>query len=158
MIELVHAEERHLSAIGKLWWEFMLFHRDIDAWFTPREGSIPSFLENHVKRFMSSDKGLVLIAMENEEVVGYSLSEVQGPSPAMKQEKWGYIDQMAVTERYRRRGIGEKMLGEIMAWFKSKGVDRVELELTARNFVSYNFWHKHGFKDYTHRLYLEKKK
>jgi ribosomal protein S18 acetylase RimI-like enzyme len=105
---------------------------------------------------MHSDNGLALVAIENGIVVGYSLSEVQGQSPAMKQDKWGYIDQMAVTESYRRRGVGEKMYTEIMAWFESKGIKRVELELTAKNSVSYSFWRKHGFKDYMHRLYLER--
>jgi GNAT superfamily N-acetyltransferase len=158
MFELIRAEHRHLPAIGKLWWEFMLFHQAIDDWFTPREGTIPSFLEHHVNRFMNSDKCLVLVAVENETVVSYSLSEIQGPSPAMKLEKWGYIDQMAVTESHRRKGVGEKMFAEIMIWFKSNGVARMELELTARNYISYNFWRKHGFKDYMHRLYLEQNK
>jgi ribosomal protein S18 acetylase RimI-like enzyme len=156
MMELVRAEEHHLPAIGKLWWEFMLFHQAVDTWFTPREGSVSHFLEHHVSKFMHSDNGLVLVAIENGTVVGYSLSEIQGPSPATKQDKWGYIDQMAVTESYRRRGVGEKMYTEIMAWFEFKGVSRVELELTARNYISYSFWRKHGFKDYMHRLYLER--
>lgn len=158
MIEVIRAEECHLPAIGRLWWEFILFHQAIDSRFAVREGSIPHFLENHVSRFMRSDDGLVLVANENETVVGYSLAEVQGPFPiSLKQDRWGYIDQVAVTESHRRKGIGEKMLSEIMAWFKSKGISRVELELTAQNSVSYSFWRKHGFKDYMHRLYLESK-
>jgi GNAT superfamily N-acetyltransferase len=123
-----------------------------------REGSISHFLENHVSRFTHSDDGMVPVALENGTAVGYSLSEVQGPIPiSLKQEKWGYMDQMAVTESHRRRGVGEKMLGEIMAWFKSKGIYRVELDLTARNSVSYSFWRKHGFKDYMHRLFFDSK-
>jgi len=155
MIELVRAQEHHVSDICKLWWEFMLFHEDIDPWFTPREGSIPGFQEHHLGRFMQSENGLVLVALENGKVVGYSLSEVQGPSPSMKQEKWGYIDQVVVTASYRRTGVGQKMLVELLTWLKSKGVNRVELEVTAQNAIGYAFWRKHGFQDYMHRLYLE---
>jgi len=156
MIKVMRAEEHHVSDIGRLWWEFILFHESIDPWFSPREGSIPSFQKNHVGHFMQSENGLVLIALENGKVVGYSLAEVQGPSPGTKQDKWGYIDQMAVTAGYRQKGVGQKMLLEILAWFKFKGVNRVETEVTAKNAVGYSFWRKHGFKDYVHRLYLDK--
>ena len=48
------------------------------------------------------------------------------------------------------------MLVEILAWLKSKGVNRVELEVTAQNTIGYSFWKKHGFQAYMHRLYLNK--
>ena len=156
MIEVVRAEEHHVSDIGRLWWEFIRFHKDIDTWFTPQEDSIPGFQEHHVGRFMRSENGLVLVALDNGKVVGYSLSEVRAPSPGMKQDRWGYIDQVAVTANYRREGVGQKMLVEILAWLKSKGVNRVELEVTAQNAIGYSFWRKHGFQDYVHCLYLEK--
>jgi GNAT superfamily N-acetyltransferase len=153
MAQIVRAEEKHVTEIGKLWWEFMLFHEEIDAWFTPREGSIPGFEENAVRRIMQSEKGHVLVALDKDRVVGFSLSEIQGPSKGMAREKWGYIDTMAVTEACRRKGVGQKMLDEILAWFRSKGVERVELNFTAQNVVADSFWLKHGFKVYMHRLY-----
>jgi len=155
MIKIVRAEEKHIHDIGKLWWEFMFFHQDIDPWFTPRENSIPGFEENQVRRFMNSDKGQVLVALDGEKVVGFSLSEIQGPSAPMKREKWGYIDTVAVTAYYRRKGMGQRMLVEILAWFRSKGVERVELQTTAQNAVANSFWQKHGFKIYMHRLYRD---
>lgn len=155
MIEIVRAEEHHISDIGRLFGEFIRFHADIDPWFTPVEDAIPDFQEHHLGRFMKSEDGLVLVALENGNVVGYSLSEVKGPSPSLKQEEYGYIDQIAVAASHRRKGVGEKMLVEILAWFASKGFKRVELELTARNAISYAFWRKHGFTDYMHRLYKE---
>ena len=30
MAEIVKAEDRHVKSIGDLWWEFIIFHRDID--------------------------------------------------------------------------------------------------------------------------------
>jgi uncharacterized ferritin-like protein (DUF455 family) len=34
VIEIVRAEEKHVADIGKLWWEFMLFHQEADPIFT----------------------------------------------------------------------------------------------------------------------------
>jgi len=155
MVEIVRAEEHHVSDIGRLWWEFILFHQDIDPWFTPLEDSMQGFQEHHLYRFMQAEDSLVLVALENGQVVGYSLSEVREPSPGLKQEKWGYIDEVAVTASHRRKSTGQKMLAETLAWFKSKGVNRVELEVTAQNVIGYAFWRKHGFMDYMHRLYKE---
>jgi hypothetical protein len=28
MIDVIRAEEKHVTAIGKLWWEFMEFHHN----------------------------------------------------------------------------------------------------------------------------------
>ena len=153
MIEIVKAEEKHVADIGRLWWEFILFHQDIDPIWTPLEGSIPGFIENHLRRFMKSEDGLVLVVGDKGKVIGYSLSEIRRNSPGLKREKYGYIDEMAVTANYQRRGIGEKMLAEIMRWFQSNDIKRVELGTTTQNLVGNSFWQKQGFTIYMNTLY-----
>ena len=155
MIEIVRAEERHISDIDKLWLEFMRFHQDIDPIFTPRDGAVPNFEEDQVRRLMKSEDGLVLVALDEGQVVGYSLSEIKGPMKGYKLEKFGAVGHVAVTAHYRRRGIGEEILREILKWFQSRNIDRVELEVLAKNPVAYSFWKKHGFTDYRHRLYRQ---
>ena len=153
MIKIVKAEEKHVADIGRLWWEFILFHQDIDPIWTPLEGSIPGFIENHLRRFMKSEDGLVLVSGDKGKVVGYSLSEIHRISPGLKREKYGYIDEMAVTANYQRRGIGEKMLADIMRWFQSNDIKRVELGTTTQNLVGNSFWQKQGFMIYMNTLY-----
>jgi ribosomal protein S18 acetylase RimI-like enzyme len=155
MIEIVKAEEKHMAEIGQLWWEFILFHQDIDPIYTSLEGAIPGFIENHLRHFMESEDGLVLVAVDGTKVVGYSLSEVHRISPGLKREKYGYIDDMAVTASYRRKGIGEKLFAEITKWFQSKDIDRVELGTLAKNVVANSFWQKQGFTVYRYTLYKE---
>jgi ribosomal protein S18 acetylase RimI-like enzyme len=114
MIEIIRAEEKHVTAIGKLWWEFMMFHQNLDHIFTPREGATLGFEENQVRRLMKSEEGLVLVAVDNGKVVGYSLAEIRMPNPGFHREKYGYIDDTAVTASHRRRGIGRIMLVEFI--------------------------------------------
>ena len=154
MIEIVRAKERHVSDIGKLWLEFMRFHQDIDPIFTPRDGAVSGFEDEQVRRLMKSEDGLVLVALDGGRVVGYSLSEIRS-SRGLELETFGAVDHVAVTASYRRRGIGEEMLGEIIKWFQSRNIDRVELEVAAKNQVAYSFWKKHEFTDYRHRLYRQ---
>ena len=155
MMKIVRAEEKHITDIGKLWWEFMLFHQKIDPWFTPREGSIPGFEENQVRRLMRSEDGLALVSIDQDKVIGYSLSEITGRSAAFGRDKWGYIHDMVITSKYRRTGVGEKMLIEIIKWFHLKNVDRIELQAASKNLIANSFWQKHGFKIYAHTFYRE---
>jgi GNAT superfamily N-acetyltransferase len=147
-IEVVRAEEKHVNAIGQLWWEFMDVHKKVEPIFTPRDDAIPDFQDNHVHRLMKSEDGLVLVALNETNVVGFSSSEILKPPAGAKREKYGYIDLMAVTADYRRKGIGAKMYGEILQWFKLKNIDRVEVQTTAKNLMANSFWQKQGF----HRL------
>jgi ribosomal protein S18 acetylase RimI-like enzyme len=72
-----------------------------------------------------------------------------------KREKFGYIEEMAVTSAYRRRGIGAGLLKAVLDWFKSEKLDMAELTVAAKNKIGYSFWKKHGFRDYLHHLYLK---
>jgi ribosomal protein S18 acetylase RimI-like enzyme len=155
MIEIIRAEEKHVTAIGKLWWEFMMFHQNLDHIFTPREGATLGFEENQVRRLMNSEEGLVLVAVDNGKVVGYALSEIRMPNPGFHREKYGYIDDTAVTASHRRRGIGRIMLVEIMNWFRTKKIRRVELNTAAQNLTANSFWRKQGFEVYMQTLFKE---
>jgi len=155
LIEIVKAEEKHVSAIGQLWLEFIRFHQDIDPIFTPLDDAVQGFKEEMVHTLMKSEDGLVLVALDGEQVVGYSISEIKEPPKGANRDKYGYIHHMAVTASYRRTGIGEKMFDEIMKWFRLKNVDRIELEITSKNIVSDSFWQKHGFTDYQRILYRQ---
>ncbi len=155
MIEIVKADEKHVTAIGKLWWEFMIFHQNIDHIFTPREGSTLGFEENQVRRLMKSADGLVLVALDSLKVVGYSLSEIHPASPGFHREKYGYIHDIAVTASHRRKGIGKIMVTEIMQWFQANNIHRIELNAAAHNVVANSFWQTQGFEIYMHTLYKE---
>jgi ribosomal protein S18 acetylase RimI-like enzyme len=155
LIEIIEAKEKHIPDITRLWKEFLQFHVDIEPIWTPGEGAEDGQREEQTKPLMASDKGLVLVALDGDEVIGYSISEIKDPPPGPIRPVYGYIHHVAVTEKYRRSGVGEKMFNEILKWFKSKGMDRIELDITSKNYVSSSFWTKMGFEEYTRTLYLE---
>ena len=155
MIEIAKAQECHVEDIGKLFWEFIVFHQNIDAIWTPGNNAIPCFIEDHLSKFMKSEDRLALVALDDSRSIGYSLSEIKRIPPGPKREDYGYIDQLAITAIYRRRGVGEKMYAEIVKWFQSRGIRRIELGTTARNTVANSFWQKQGFTVYMHTLFSE---
>ena len=69
--------------------------------------------------------------------------------------EFGFISDIAVTTEERRNGAGRMMLDQIIGWFKSKQINRVETSVTAMNNIGNAFWDKQGFRDYERVLYLD---
>ncbi len=155
MIKIIEAEEKHIPDITRLWKEFIDFHIEVDPVWIPNEEAEEGQREEQTKPLMKSDKGLVLVALDGDEVIGYSISEIKDPPRGSTRTEYGYIHHMAVTESHRRAGVGEMMFDKILEWFKLKGMDRIELDITSKNYVSSSFWGKLGFEEYVRTLYLE---
>jgi ribosomal protein S18 acetylase RimI-like enzyme len=153
-MEIVKATEDHLPEILVLWQEFIHYHRDISDYRPPPE-NVQALMEDHLKELLVSDNALVLIARENEQPIGYSIARVEQGPPVRGDRLFGFIDEMGVNAGYRHRGAGEMMLDEIRDWFRSQGIERIELYVLVGNEIGDAFWKKHGFQDFMHRLYLD---
>jgi ribosomal protein S18 acetylase RimI-like enzyme len=156
MIQIIKAEERHIPDICKLWLEFMQYHADIDPiiapgddFFTRGLDSTSDFENKFLRPAMKSEKSLVQLAKDGQKIVGYSIADIlEIPNSEIK--LCGFVNHLYVVKDYRRRGIGEKMYTEILKWFRSKGINVVELQLMAKNQVACSFWRNHGYGDYQH--------
>jgi len=133
----------------------MDFHRDIDPRFPTRKDAHLGF-EKHLRGMMQAEDTQVLAVVADGGVVAFSISQLK-ESPIFAPASYGAIDTVAVRSDWRRKGVGEQLLGKIHEWFKVHGIDRVELSVASGNQVGYSCWEKHGFHDYMHRLYLSKK-
>ena len=133
----------------------MDYHKSLDTFFSRREEGHLNF-QKYIRDLIKSNAAQVLVALDKENVVGYSISLIQFYPPVFKQRVYGLINDIAIKETYRRKGLGEQMLSKIFQWFKSHGLDRIELRVSVRNKIGYSFWKKHGFKDYMHVLFLKR--
>lgn len=154
-MEITVAEDSHVPGIVEVWKEFMDFHKKIDP-YNERSEDGHIHMEKYLRDSMNSQDAIVLVALDDDSVVGYSISAIGKRHPVFQQDTQGVIHDMAVKSDYRRKGVGGEMLAKIHEWFQSRNIDRIELSVAAKNQIGYSFWKKHGFQDYTHRLYLEK--
>jgi len=154
MIEVIPAQEKHLEAIVEIWQEFMDYHKPLDVLFTRRNDGHKRFRE-FLTGLTTRDDALVLAALEDDKVVGYSLTLIDSYPPVFKIEKYGHIYDMAVKEGQRRKGAGEMMMREIERWCKEKGLSRMELQAVSKNLIGLNFWRKAGFKEYMKKMWKE---
>lgn len=152
-MEVVEAEEKHVPDIVKIWKENMNYHKELDSYFTLRDDAHVTW-ETFLRERMQNC--FVLVGLDGEKVVAYSIARVNDYPPLFEYEKHGFISDMCVTADYRRKGLGEQMLSRIFDWFESQSLERIELRVAHNNGMGQSFWKKHGFKDYICVLLLEK--
>ena len=153
-MEIIEATEKHIPEITKLWMEFMYFNAEIEPFNTSGD-KVLTQVETHLKNMIKSDDSLVLVAIDDQKLVGYSISQITQKPPYFREKTLGTIYDMAITASHRRKGIGKEMLNHIKAWFKERDIKRIEISVVTKNTIGNSFWREQGFKDYEHILYIE---
>ena len=137
-----------MVAIVNLWQELMDFHRRLDPHFSLSPESHMRFME-FMSCHIKSDTSCVLVAEEdNKALVGYCLAALAKHPPVFDRRDYGIIFDLAVTERHRRQGIGERLYSAAEAWFAGRGIHRIEVQVAVSNEVSASFWWKMDFNPY----------
>lgn len=80
---------------------------------------------------------------ETETILGYAVADIDRNS----QYKVGHILSIAIGKKYRRRGIGTRLLSKLINVLKSKGCNGVVLEVRVSNDVAHAFYQKMGFRE-----------
>jgi ribosomal-protein-alanine N-acetyltransferase len=88
--------------------------------------------------FLSQPGRICLVAERRGEPVGFLVAVCEGTV--------GHIVTIDVLERYRRRGLGTRLLGEAERRMVAAGVRTVELETATSNHAAIAFWTKHGYR------------
>ncbi len=95
-------------------------------------------------RAMFGEQGFVqsLIAFDDEKPVAYALFFLHFAS--FRGEFSVYLEDIYVTESYRKSGLGEMMLKRIARIGKEKGAVRMDFQVLDWNTPAINFYKKHG--------------
>lgn len=122
MIEFVEMEQVHIPKIAKLEQECF---------------SLP-WSENAITSELTNPLSLWLVAIENQQVVGYIGSQsVMDEADMMN---------LAVSQNYRRKGIGEELVKRLIAALSERGVYSLTLEVRETNLSAIALYSKMGFK------------
>ena len=113
----------------------------------------PQQIKNAFKNFISDPNSLVLLAEETEPA-GYLFAEFQNhPANWARFElKLLYIQHLIVAPKFRRQGVATKLLSAALDAARSRGIERIELDVWSFNSEAKNFYLKNGFKAFNERL------
>lgn len=143
-----------LNAIKELWREMMDFHRARDEYFSRSERGHERHGE-YVRRNIESPEWLVIVADEDQSVIGFAMGKIDSYPPVYKHTHFGFVADIVVNESFRGRGIGRELYNQMLPWFREQGIDRVEINVASTNEVSQAFWRRMGFREYVKRMIHE---
>lgn len=146
------ATSNDLESIGTLWQEFMDFHRERDPAFARSADGHEHFKE-FIAGHLEKESSLVLVAEQNGALVGYCFAMLAKYPPVLETRDYGTVYDLAVTQRCRRAGIGEKMYKTAEKWFWEKGIHRIEIRVVVSNEIATTFWRKIGFQPHVEVLF-----
>jgi ribosomal protein S18 acetylase RimI-like enzyme len=105
------------------------------------------------RHFIADSTSLVLLAVEKEPV-GYLWAQFQNRPAnwALRELQLLYIQHMVVAPKFRRQSVGTLLMSAALNSAKSKGIERVELDVWSFNLEAKHFYAKHGFKVFNEKM------
>lgn len=124
-------------------------HLDFDPeYYTFDEKEFPSAFANWIRSQIDLPSSIVVVAKENDEIVGFLSGFVKYLFPWFNIKKVGHVSFMFIDEKYRGKGVGTKMVDAAKRWFKNEGLYYIELYVNENNKNGLSFWKNMGFKDF----------
>ena len=113
------------------------------VWRITEEGK--KLLKQKVENDLADNNIHVLLAEVDGEIIGYVQGEVTRRSDHMPRTV-GQVSLMYVVERFRRRGVGRRLMKELCEFFDSNKVEDLTVRYIIGNKEAEGFWRKLGFE------------
>lgn len=137
------AKKEDLPFVVRLWKEMMDHHLSIDPRFELSLDNEGAYLDYLYSVYDNYDYAIFVLE-EDAAIVGYAIAMILNNPPVFALARYGFIAEMCVTRELRRRGLGETMWNHVRRWFKRRGVNVIQLNVSPRNESGYDFWRKVG--------------
>ncbi|HYE77912.1 MAG TPA: GNAT family N-acetyltransferase [bacterium] len=144
-IEIVKDPKDVLPEVAKLAYDLVLHGSQYDPVEVPRK-ELESYLEGKVLEWILSDTHAMFVAKDGDVSVAYLLAEITLFPMEFETRKRGLISGIYVERRYRREGLGKRLLDHAYRWFDQNGVRVIELVDRYGNDLGRSFWAAEGFE------------
>jgi GNAT superfamily N-acetyltransferase len=141
------AKLKDLHQVSKHAVSMLKYHHTLDPYFAPAK-NVQEVYQKFFKKCIYSKNKLLLVAEENNKIVGYALGALGLRAPVFQIRKVGLINDVFVEKDFRKLGLAKQFLLELNKWFKSKKLKHVELTVHSENEIGKKAWAKSGFKGY----------
>ncbi len=147
------AKIEDLKDVVTLSYKSAIYHKNLNAYYDTSE-DVEDVLTKSLKENICSSDSCILIAEENNKIIGYLLAFKIDRLEMFRVKKAGSIVDIFIDENNRRMGLGDKLVDEIFKWFKESNIHFVEITVETSNEKAINFWNRKGFKDVAIEKYL----
>ena len=103
--------------------------------------TLEAFTKEQLADLLENPKGISLIAQIDNEIVGFIVGLIYDRDTTRR----GHVCTIDVAIKYRRRGVGLRLLEELERVFLKRGVKICYLEARLDNVAALDLYRKHGF-------------
>ena len=101
-----------------------------------------------IKNMMNDKDACILVAKDEVNVIGFACLYVKkNEREGYKVNRVGYIYNLGVDEKYRRKGVGKKLLEKAIDYFKNNECEAVDLNVFMFNKEALEFYKSLGFDE-----------
>ena len=153
-MKIITATEKHLDDLVSLNIEVQNLH----VGFEPEIFKKPD--HNEIKDFfkdvLGDENKKIFICLAEQRSVGYILLQIGGHEghAFCYAQKWIYIDQIGVSEKYRGRSVGKRLIEAAKKFAKQHQLNRLMLDVWTVNENAKEFFIKQGFNTIVERMEL----
>lgn len=147
------AEKKDIDAITHLWLEMMEEHESRDGRFDLAPNASEEYARQLLELVENPDIA-VFVAEQTGEIMGYILVMVLLNPPYFRIKKYGFVAEISVARMHRRSGAGHELWWRATRWFKRKGIEIVQLNVSPLNTAGRTFWESVGFEDFLNIQWL----
>ncbi len=129
------ATPEHFDAVAKLWREF-------DHEIPPPTHEGPVDPEKELAEIAEIlENGIAFVALSDDGApVGFALARERAPG-------FGTLTDLFVEREDRRSGVGTELMREVLAAFRERGVEQLDLEVVAANAGARSLYARWGLRD-----------
>lgn len=143
-----------LPDLSRLWHEKMVIYQQLDrrVVLAPDAGARWSAA---AADWLSDANCSFLLAVLDDEIVGYIIGWLQPASPGLLPENIGVVTDLAVDAHRPRGGVGGVLFAALREWFIQQGVDQIITHVPARAAVEQAFWRAQTAVDWVDVMWLK---
>jgi GNAT superfamily N-acetyltransferase len=109
------------------------------------EGAYEAWLKS-MEPFLGRFANIVVAELHGE-IIAFVAGRLRTLPPYFGSATVGAISEVFVSERFRSRGIGHRLLEFALKWFEEQKIDRVELQVVAGNPDGIRFYRQLGWHE-----------
>jgi len=119
---------------------------------TLKEGEIHYY---DLLSLIKSEKAEVLVAIHEDEMIGSGYAKILSANVYQKHSEYAYLGFMYVKPAFRRQGVNQKIIENLIDWAKDQNLTEVRLEVYDENIKAKKSYLKEGFKPNLFEMRLE---
>ena len=105
----------------------------------------PAHLAEALKRAVDEPDALWVLAWDGDAAVGLLIAETHLEPPIFRRRHWLELSALYVQPSHRRFGVARQLVDHLSAWAEARGLDAIQLYVSAENAGARDFYARQGF-------------